>query len=607
MNKIILSFIAIGLLLTPSALSINVYNDPQTQEPGKLLGHAIVDSEPKLKIEDFSGGLGLTFVIKNEGNTEISDITLDIEAVGDLITILTPTYIEISSIEVGESVSITVEVLGLGLGEPIGYNRIIITTNAPGVGTMERIVVVNVVGLLLDVITVFINDEGSYEGYTLFTPEYFTDTYLINNSGDIVNKWESEYIQCVDCCLLENGNLLRTGLLSKLNPTFLLGGATGRIEMFNWEGDLIWEFNYSNEEYCLHHGFEVLPNGNILMIAWESKTAAEAITAGRKILTMPIGELWLCYIIEVEPILPIGGNIVWEWHVWDHLIQDYDSSKENYGVVKDHPELIDINSGSLAGLLDFNHINSVDYNEEFDQILLSSHVQSEIWIIDHNTTTEEAAGHTGGKYGKGGDLLYRWGNPQIYRAGSANDQWFFGQHDAQWIKPGLSGEGNILVFNNGFSRPGASYSSVDEIVPPVDEDGNYYLEPGSSYGPEKPVWSYTADPRTDFYAKIISGAQRLPNGNTLICNGPNGVFFEVTPKKEVVWRYVNLFPDPILFNDVANIDRYPLDYAGIGEPLINIDGFALELGNAAAVPSNSQSAHDMQSQQSNSNNRPVNN
>ncbi|MGC8644373.1 MAG: hypothetical protein ACP5XB_31305, partial [Isosphaeraceae bacterium] len=59
---------------------------------------------------------------------------------------------------------------------------------------------------------------------------------------------------------------------------------------------------------------------------------------------------------------------------------------------------------------------------ELDQILLSVHSFSEIWIIDHGTTTAEAATHKGGRSGKGGDLLYRWGNPQAYRAGTAADQ-----------------------------------------------------------------------------------------------------------------------------------------------------------------------------------------
>ncbi len=112
------------------------------------------------------------------------------------------------------------------------------------------------------------------------------------------------------------------------------------------------------------------------MIAWEYKTATESIAAGRNPDLLHDGELWPDHIIEVEPTGTSGGDIVWEWHVWDHLIQDYDSTKENYGVVADHPELIDINFGGRQ--VDFNHINSIDYNDEFDQILLSVNFFKEI-------------------------------------------------------------------------------------------------------------------------------------------------------------------------------------------------------------------------------------
>ena len=217
------------------------------------------------------------------------------------------------------------------------------------------------------------------------------------------------------------------------------------------------------------------------------------------------------------------------------------------------------------GNIDWNHINSLDYNEEFDQILISSHIQNEIWIIDHSTTTREAAGHSGGRFGKGGDLLYRWGNPQVYKAGTTNDQMLFGQHDAQWVKKGYPGEGHITIFNNGYLRPELSYSSIEEIVPPVDENGNYFLEPSFVFGPKEPIWNYTSENPSDFYSPFMSGAQRLSNGNTLICDGISGVFFEVTAEKKIVWRYNNLYPNlnSKIIKEVANIKRYPLDYPGI--------------------------------------------
>jgi hypothetical protein len=95
------------------------------------------------------------------------------------------------------------------------------------------------------------------------------------------------------------------------------------------------------------------------------------------------------------------------------------------------------------------------------------------------------------------------------------------------------------VFNNGNGRTGGNYSSVDELVLPVDAQGRYACQAGAMYGPDKPVWSYAAPKKNDFYSSYISGVQRLPNGNTLICSGANGTIFEVTPSKEMVWKYVN--------------------------------------------------------------------
>jgi hypothetical protein len=398
-----------------------------------------------------------------------------------------------------------------------------------------------------------------FEGYTLFSPLSSTKTFLINNDGEIVHEWKSDSFLGHGVYLLENGNLIRS-CLPRPNPRFISGGVGGRVEMFDWNGTLVWEFEYSTDKYCLHHDIEVLPNGNILMIAWEYKSYSEAVAAGRKPGKLQAGELWPDFIIEVKPTGSSGGDIVWEWHVWDHLIQDNDPSKDNFGVVADHPELIDINYGNP--LPDWLHTNSIDYNEEFDQIILSVRGFSEIWIIDHSTTTEEAAGHTGGRSGKGGDLLYRWGNPRTYRAGYAQDQKFFAQHDAQWIESGCPGEGNILVFNNGAGRPGRKYSSVDELVPPVDSNGNYYLEPGDAYGPKDVIWSYTAENPPDFYSGHISGAQRMPNGNTIICEGAKGRFFEVTLDMEIVWEYLNKIPN-LINNDVFTIRRYAPDYPGL--------------------------------------------
>jgi hypothetical protein len=393
------------------------------------------------------------------------------------------------------------------------------------------------------------NSYGVFdEGQILFSPMASLVTYLIDNTGTVNHTWSSNYYPGAGVRWLGDGTILRA-IKTNMSET---GGSGGGIQKMQWDGTITWDFRYDTNGHLSHHDIEPLPNGNVLMIAWETKTRSQAIAAGRNPNTIQ-NTFMPDHVIEVEPTGPTTGDIVWEWHVWDHLIQDFDDSKDNYGAVADHPELIDINFVTQVMIGDWLHTNSIDYNEEFDQILLSVHNFNEIWIIDHSTTTQEAVGHTGGNSGKGGDILYRWGNPQAYRAGTTSDQKFFSQHDASWIIPNRPGEGDILIFNNGVGR---LYSSVDEIVPPVDNNGHYYLEPGSTYGPENLVWSYTGNPPSSFYAFYASGAERLLDGNTLICNGVTGEFFEVTPDKITVWQYTNNYPSPGL-NDVFKIEYIP--------------------------------------------------
>jgi len=389
---------------------------------------------------------------------------------------------------------------------------------------------------------VIVNEEGAFEGYTLFAPIDSTTTYLIDNEGRTINTWESDYRPAHSVYLLENGHLLRTGAMGpRENSTFRAGGSGGHVQEFTWDGELLWDYEYASDKYLLHHDIEYMPNGNILMIAWETKTRDELIAAGRNPELIADRGFWVDHVIEVKPTGKTSGEIVWQWHMWDHVIQDFDSTKANYGDVAKHPELLDLNYVARRGRIneDWNHTNSIDYNPQLDQIMLSLHTMSEIFVIDHSTTTEEAAGHSGGRSGKGGDILYRWGNPQVYRAGGASDQKLFAHHDATWIEPGLAGAGNIMIFNNGQGRSDGRYSSVDVIVPPIDERGNYKLIPNSAYGPKEADWIYTDENKPDFFSQNISGAQRLANGNTLICSGAAGTIFEVSPDKEIVWKYVH--------------------------------------------------------------------
>lgn len=425
----------------------------------------------------------------------------------------------------------------------------------------------NTVGLIM-------NDETqSFNGYTLFAPNLAKVTYLIDNNGNLVHQWESDFIPGMSAYLLEDGHLLRAA--KKSDPTGasnLMGG----FQKFDWDGNLVWDFYRGTQ----HHDIEPMPNGNVLMVVTDRKNKNTAIQAGRDTFLIDDNNIRSLSIIEVKQTGLETGEIAWQWNAWDHLVQDFDNTKENFDVVAGHPELIDLNFAK-DGSADWLHTNSVSYNEELDQIIVSNRSTHEIWVIDHSTTTEQAATHEDGNRGKGGDLLYRWGNPSGYRAGTAVDQKLYGQHDAYWIKPGIPGAGNIMIFSNGWPERG--YSSIEEIVPPVDGNGDYALTVGTAYGPSTQLWTYTTPTQTDFNSQRFGGSQRLPNGNTLICNADKGEFFEVTPAEEIVWKYQNPVDGGNILNQgdqpVGNLQvfrcyKYPLDYSAFtnrdltpGEPL----------------------------------------
>ncbi len=397
------------------------------------------------------------------------------------------------------------------------------------------------------VIIVLLNlliEAQPYTGYTLFGPNNSKYTYLINMNNTVVKTWTHSKSGGYSAYLLEDGSVIRTA--SSSSSSLNGGGAQGVVQKYDKNGSLTWEYTYSSSTYRSHHDICPMPNGNVLMIAWEVKTVVQCVAAG---LNRSVS-LWPDHIIEVQPVGSTGGNIVWQWHAWDHLIQQYDPTKSNYGIISDHPELLNINmgaNGSPSGG-DWMHINGIDYNAALDQIVISSHTLNEIYVIDHSTTTQEAASHSGGRSGKGGDILYRWGMPSNY--GVSGSQVFNVVHCAVWIPSDCPGAGNIMAFNN---RENQGTSMVVELVPPSDTSGNYTWVPGTAYGPSSPVWSFTA---SSFYSNHLGSCQRLPNGNTLIVQSTSGYMFEVNSSGSVVWSYNR-------GGEIVRALRYPPTYSGI--------------------------------------------
>lgn len=416
------------------------------------------------------------------------------------------------------------------------------------------------------------NSEGLSPGYILFAETNSPFIDLINRKGEVVHQWKSNY-GVFNAYLQEDGSIF-LGANDPDYPVFGFGGPYGRIQKIAWDGKMLWDYELANEHEIVHHDFTVMPNGHILAIVYEATSREDALALGRKKELMPESGAWLEKILEIVPQGPRGGEVVWQWRLADHLIQGMDESKANFGNPAEHPELIDFNVGQPAppvmnqdtldalkakGMAERNqtinnrgadlyHFNAIDYNADLDQIVFSSPQLSEIFIIDHSVSTEEAAGHQGGFGGKGGDLLYRWGNPHNYGQGDSTSRQLFGQHDVRWIAKGLPGGGDLTVFNNHppgdidwstMGNTGNNYSMVFEITPPLNGEGSYTLAAGKAYGPEKPTWFYRAPDTLSFYSSFISGAQRMPDGHTFINEGARGRFFEVTPEGETVWEYLN--------------------------------------------------------------------
>ena len=425
------------------------------------------------------------------------------------------------------------------------------------------------------------HNSGSLDdGYVLFAPNTSTTTYLIDKCGKQVKTWSSTYRPGQSCYILPDGTLLRTG--NSNNAVFAAGGTGGIIQKIDWNGNVTWSYAVSDATKCQHHDVKMLPNGNILIIAWELKTNTQAIAAGRNPALVP-ATLWSEQIIEVQPVGINGGTVVWEWHLWDHLVQDYDVTKSNYGNIASNPKLLNLNYNASATQVDWIHLNSIDYNPTLDQIMVSVHNLDEIWIIDHSTTAAQAASHTGGNSGNGGDIIYRWGNPASYNNGTTANQKLYGQHNARWIEAGLPYENQIMIFNNGIGRPEGNYSTVEIINPPVN---GFNYSSTLPYLPLATSWNYNYGNPNNLYSQNISGAQQLSNGNVLICSGSNGTFSEATSSGSLVWKYVNPVNNFGIIsqgttptqNAVFRCTFYPTNYSGfLGNTLIT--GTTIENSN----------------------------
>lgn len=372
--------------------------------------------------------------------------------------------------------------------------------------------------------------QSAFNGYALYNDGNQNTAYLIDKDGNIAHSWSCNRPANYAIALKPNGNIVR-GAVASGNQ---INGAAigGLLQEYDPSGNVVWEFTYSTGTVISHHDIGLMPNGNVLLIAWERIANSDLQAWGY------IGNdnKYATHFIEVQQN-GSGGQIVWEWHIVDHFIQDTDPNKPNFGVISDHPERVNINvpTGSLGGggggPSDWFHFNGLDYNEDLDQIVASSRFLSEVFIIDHSTTTAEAETSVGGNAGMGGDFLYRWGNPSNYGQVFGIQNIPGPVHDARWIpNDGRPNAGYVQVFNN-LGNSGSS--TVDALeLPRVGFNYTYPTGSSSGYSPSTPSWRHNCLSN----ASGQSASDRMSNGNTFVALS-NGYMYEVDTLNNVVWQY----------------------------------------------------------------------
>ncbi len=349
------------------------------------------------------------------------------------------------------------------------------------------------------------------ETYFLIADQQNSAAHLLNYEGDELVNWNFNRAIGNDINLLSDGSLLVC--LKADNASITYGGYGGIFRKINADQSIDWEITYSTADYTAHHDVEYLSNGNIIFPVWTERTQAEAAEEG-------FGGNYDLHPESIIEMNPLTQEIVWEWHSMDHIIQDYDETKANYGVVADHPNKIDVNYNfRTRDNGDIMHINGLTLDEENDLLYLTVNNYSEVWVLDHSTTTAEARTGSGGAYGLGGDLVYRFGNPETYdNIGEAT------LNNVHY--PNLLETGNMLVYANNV-YPNQSEVIEFELNPP------YQLVAGQNNEPSV-VWSFTDN---DLYSSGLSGAVRMDNGNTLIAEGRDGTLWEVSSDGEIEWLY----------------------------------------------------------------------
>jgi hypothetical protein len=428
--------------------------------------------------------------------------------------------------------------------------------------------------------TTIYKPEKCFNGYTILTTKGEA-TVLIDMNGNVVHQWKNVCVEEHPAKLLPGGYVMgATGERGRI----LAYPDSNDLSVVDWNGKIIWSFPKAG----VHHDFQregnpvgyYVPGMEPLVDKGKTLILSHKVVENKKISDKV---LYDDVIIEVD----YQGKILWEWLASNHFDEMGFDTIAKYVMYKNPNVTMDRTPGVVGG--DWIHVNSASYlgpNKWYDAGDQRFHPDNVIYDGRQTNTT----GIIDRKTGK---IVWHLGpdftaTRELQRMGPT-----IGLHHAHMIPKGLPGEGNILIFDNGgyggfgLPNPGAP-TGVNNAL--RDHSRVLEIDPITL----KVVWEYNANKSGyrdlyKFYSDYVSSAQRLPNGNTLICEGSVGRLFEVTPKYEIVWEYISPFYNmDEKFNLVYRAYRAPYEYAPqlkkpVEKAVIPPDNWKLRLGDLKTV------------------------
>ncbi len=318
----------------------------------------------------------------------------------------------------------------------------------------------------------------AYKGYTLFAPIFSNMAWLVDMDGRVVNYWEFEHETTNHPKLTPKGTIVWLGRGPDAIEERLTSNSTELIEV-DWEGNEVWRY----EDKYLNHDYVFLDNGNIILLRYTDipEEIQRNIKGG-----IPGTELdGKIYGISIHEITR-NKEIVWRWNNYEHLDIDND----------------------MADCLDprytWGYANSIDVFPNGD-ILISMRHFNTIARIEKKT----------------GNIIWRWGPEHLLGH----------PHCVSVLK-----NGHVLCFDNGLHRKWRKPGDPIEVGTAFEASRVVEVDIKTN----EIIWEYV-DPQHLMYTNICGSAERLPNGNTLICESKKGILYEVTKDKEVVWKYRSPF------------------------------------------------------------------